>query len=229
MSYPENPNTVVIQNQYYPGGLTELKIWKHYQKFKNRIISEIDKSAVAIWIFSEMNNPIVKRKVLNRPFTITKDNYDKIMTGRTVSISSELKNTTNNIIIDIDPGKSVTELQVKECVRNILDSSVSKLSYVNRRRIISTAKGYHVHLILDKKMNINSIRTISLRLLSMDFRDTYLVNSKNPKPNEINLDTTPIYQRGLHQVPYALCRNGLVAMDVTDYLSGFNRRSATIK
>jgi len=227
--HPEHSNTIIIQNDFYPGGLSELKIWKHYQKFKNKIISEIDKNAVALWIFSDINNPIVKRKVLNSPFTITKDNYDKILTGRTVSISSELKNSTNNIIIDIDPGTSVTELQIKECVRNIMDSTISNLSYVNRKRIISTAKGYHIHLILDKKMNINSIRNLTLRLLSMDFRDTYLINSKNPKPNEINLDPTPIYQRGLHQVPYALCRNGLMAMDVTDYLSGFNRRSVTIK
>lgn len=229
MLQPEHPNTTIIQNDFYPGGLSELKIWKHYQKFKNKIISEIDKNAVALWIFSDINNPIVKRKVLNSPFTITKDNYDKILTGRTVSISSELKNSTNNIILDIDPGTSVTELQIKECVRNILDSTISNLSYVNRKRIISTANGYHIHIILDKKMNINSLRNLSIRLLSMDFRDTYLINSKNPKPNEINIDSTPMYQKGLHQIPYALCRNGLMAMDVTDYLSGFNRRSATIK
>lgn len=229
MSYPEHPNTAVIQNEFYPGGLTELQIWKHYQKFKNKIISEIDKNAVMLWIFTDINKPIVKRKVFNNPFTITKENYDRIITGRTVSIASELKSSTNNIIIDIDPGLGVTEFQVKECIRNILDSSISTLPYVSRRRVISTANGYHIHLILNKKMNIKSIRSIAIKLLNMDFRDTYLINSKNPKSNEINLDLTPITPRGLHQTPYALCRNGLMAMDVTDYLGSFNRRSVIIK
>lgn len=229
MAHPENPKTVVIQNEYYPGGLTELQVWKHYQKFKNRVISEIDKTAVTLWVFIDVNKPIVKRKVFNSPFTITGENYDKVITGRTVSISSELKQTTNNIIIDIDPGSGVNESQIKDCVRVVLDSAVSELSYVVRKRVISTAKGYHLHLILDKKMNINSLRTIATRLLSMDFKDTYLINSKNPKSNEINLDLTPMNPRGLHQTPYALCRNGLMSMDVTDYLVSFNRRSAIIK
>lgn len=226
---PENPNTVVLQNEYYRGGLTELKIWKHYQKFKDKIISEIGRKAVALWLFTDINVSIVKRKVLNSPFTITNENYDKIMSGRTVSISSELGSSTDSIIIDVDPGQGVNEFQIKECVKNILDSTISNLSYVIRRRVISTANGYHIHLILNKKMDIKSIRSLSTKLLSMDFKDTYIIDSKNPKSKEINLDLTPVYPRGLHQTPYALCRNGLMAMDVSDYLSSFDRRSAVIK
>jgi len=229
LSYPEHPNTVIIQNEFYPGGLTELQVWKHYQKFKDKIISEIDKTAVSLWVFIDINKSIIKRKVLNSPFTITKDNYDKVMTGRVVSISSELNTTTNKIIIDIDPGQGVNEFQIKECVRDILDSTISNLSQVVQKRIISTANGYHIYLILNKRMNINSIRMMTTKLLTTDFKDTYLINTKNPQSNEINLDLTPIVQRGLHQTPYALCRNGLMAMDVTNYLSSFNRRSAIIK
>jgi len=229
LAYPENPKTVVIQNEYYPGGLTELQVWKHYQKYKNMVIAGIDKSAVTLWVFVDINKSIVKRKVFNSPFTITGENYDKVITGRTVSISSELKKMTNNIIIDVDPGSGVNESQIKDCVRVLLDSAVSELPYVVRKKVISTAKGYHVHLILNKKMSIDSLRTITGRLLSMDFKDVYLVNSKNPKSNEINLDLTPMNPRGLHQIPYALCRNGLMSMDVTDYLVSFNRRSAIIK
>ena len=229
MPYPEHPKTVVIQNSFYPGGLSELKVWNHYQKYKNIIISEIDGNAVTLWIFVDINQSIVRRKVLNRPFTIVKSNYDSVLTGRTVSISTELRNMSPIIIIDVDPGTGVTELQTKECVRNILDSSVSHLSQIIKKRIISTARGYHIYLYLDKAMNIRAIRNMVIKLLNMDFRDTYLINSKNPKANEINLDLTPISPRGLHQVPYALCRNGLMAMDVTTYLTGFNRRSARIK
>lgn len=229
MAYPENPKTVVIQNEYYPGGLTELQVWKHYQKFKNNIISEINKNAVCMWLFIDVNKSIVKRKVFNSPFTITDSNYDKVITGRTVSISSELNKNTNKIIIDVDPGDGVNEYQLKECVKTILDSTLSNLSQVVKRRVISTANGYHVYFEMNKKMNVDKIRAMVIRLLSTDFRDTYLINTKNPQSNEINLDLTPIVPRGLHQTPYTLCRNGLMSMDVTDFFSVFNRRSAIIK
>lgn len=229
MAYPENPRTIVIQNEYYPGGLSELQVWKHYQKFKDNIISEIDKTAVCLWLFIDINKSIVKRKVLNSPFTIINSNFDKVMTGRTVSVSSELSSNTNKIIIDVDPGNGVNEYQIKECVRDILDSTISNIPQISQKRIISTASGYHIYLILNRKMNINTIRSMTLRLLSTDFKDVYLINTKNPQSNEINLDLTPIVPRGLHQTPYALCRNGLMSMDVTDYLSSFNRRSAIIK
>jgi hypothetical protein len=229
LSYPEHPNTTVIQNQYYPGGLTELRIWNHYKKFKDRIINEIDGNAVAMWIFTDINDSIVKRKVLGSPFTINKNNYDKVITGRTVSLSSELKSSTDNIIIDVDPGSNINEFQLKECIRNILDSSISSMNIIKDRRIVSTANGYHIYFKLNKTMNISSIKSITLKYLTIDFRDMYLINTKNPKPNEINLDLTPITPRGLHQTPYALCRNGLMAMDVTDFLTSFNRRSSIIK
>ena len=35
MSYPQNPETLVIQNKYYPKGLREIDIWNYYQKNKN--------------------------------------------------------------------------------------------------------------------------------------------------------------------------------------------------
>lgn len=229
MPIPENPDTVVVKNEFYPTGLKEIQVWNHYQRYKNNVISEINSMPVILWIFVDVNTPIVKRKIFNTPFTIAKKNYDKVITGRTVSISSELKSNTDVIIIDVDPGPNANEQQLKDAVKRLLDSSIGKSSMVTGNRIISTAKGYHVYFYLGRKMSLNSIRKILFKMMLIEFKDIYLINQKNPKGSNINLDLTPTTPHGGHQIPYALCRNGLMSLDVTNSLDTFNRRSVIIK
>ena len=229
MTTPTNPQTVVIQNQFYPGGLSELQIWKHYQLYKDKIIEEIGANPVLIWIFVDLNQAIIKRKLANSPFTINRKNYDKIMTGRTVSVAVEQKNPTDVLIVDIDRGNSVTEIQLKTAVKELLNSSIRKQQMVSDTRVISTGKGYHVYFYLGKKMDINAAKKILYNLLKIEFGNKYLINDKNPSSSEINLDLTPTTFRGVHQVPYALCRNGLMSIDVGRNIDGFNRNKAIIK
>ncbi|MCK5019531.1 MAG: hypothetical protein KAS32_20900 [Candidatus Peribacteraceae bacterium] len=230
MSIPENPNTMVIQNVFYPGGLTEGQVWKHYQKYKTQIVKEINKRPVMFFIYRELNEkPIIKRKLYNSPIVLVPGNYDRFITGRTVSIAVEQLDRTKELIIDIDPGPSATENEIKQCVENVLKSSVSKLPTVINHRVISTSKGFHVYFILKTAMNINSARVILIKLLTMDFGNKYTINKKSPSGSIIDLDLTPTTHRGVHQVPFALTRNGLVSMDVTKNLNSFNRRSAIIK
>lgn len=228
MPVPEHPETVIIKNNFYPSGLNERNIWDFYQKNKNRIIKEIGAKPVLLWITIDMNTTIVKRKIFNQSFTITEKNYDKIITGRTLSISSELDNNTNIFIIDIDPGPTALEPQIKDATKKLLDSPVGNLPYISNTRVISTSKGYHIHFIMKKKMNITTVRKVVLNMLNIEFRGSYLINEKNPKGSEINFDLTPTTIHGGHQVPFALCRNGLQALDVTGRLETFDRRSAII-
>jgi len=228
MSIPENPNTIVIQNSYYPKGLTEGQVWVYYQKNKSDIIQEINKRPVLMFIFIDINKWIIKRKLYNNIYTLHNNNYDKMISGRTVSISIEQKKITDNWIIDIDPGSSVSESTLKECIENIKNSTISKLSDIKGIRIISTAKGYHFYFLLKKKFDINTSRKILFKLLSSEFSGKYLINKKNPSGFEINLDLTPTTFRGSHTVPGALTRNGLIAMDCTKFWESFNRKQAII-
>lgn len=228
MPAPENPETVVIKNRYYPTGLKEKHVWEHYQKYKHNIITEINSRPVMLWIFIDVNEPIVKRRVFNSPFTIINKNYETIITGRTVSISTELKINTDIVIIDIDPGPTANEQQLKDAVHNIINSPITSSTLVTNHRIISTAKGYHLYLYLKKKFHISAIRKVLFKMLLIEFNNDYLINQKNPKGSNINLDLTPTTLHGGHQVPFALCRNGLMALDVTKSLDTFNRRSAII-
>lgn len=228
MSAPKNPETVVIKNQYYPAGLKEKHVWDYYQRYKFKVIDEINARPIMLWIFKDLNTAIIKRKVFNSPFTITKKNYDKIITGRTVSFAVELRTNTDLVIVDVDPGPTATEHQLKTSVKSLLNSSFGSASFVIGNRIISTARGYHVYFYLKKKFPINSIRKTLLVMLNMEFRNDYLINEKNPKGSNINFDLTPTTSHGVHQVPYALCRNGLQSLDVTNSLDVFSRRSAII-
>lgn len=230
MGIPENPKIVVIQNAFYPGGLTEGQVWKHYQKYKSQIVKEINKRPVTFFIFTELDEPpIIKRNLYNSPIILVPGNYDRFITGRTVSLAVEQSNRTKELIIDIDPGNAVTENEIKQCIEDILKSSVSRISSVVNYRIISTSKGFHIYFLLKTAMDVKSARAVLIKLLTMDFDGKYLINSKKPNNNAINLDLTTTTSRGLHQVPFALTRNGLMSMDVTKNWKSFNRRSAIIK
>ncbi len=40
MSYPENPETIVIKNKYYPRGIREIDIWNYYQSVRRGLIDQ---------------------------------------------------------------------------------------------------------------------------------------------------------------------------------------------
>jgi hypothetical protein len=230
MAEPKHPKTIVVQNKYYPIGLTEEKVWLHYSVNKDSIIKEVNKRPVILFVFVDTNRWIVKRNINNATITLTNNSYDKLITGRTVSVSVEREKLASYLCIDIDPGEKVTEIQLKDCIEDILNSAISKSPLINNHRIVSTAKSYHVYFYLRKKMNINSARSLLEKILTMDFSDRYLINKKGPtKGNKINLDLTPTMYRGSHTVMNALCRNGLIAMDVTDTWKSFNHTMAILK
>ena len=61
MSAPKNPEIVVIKNKYYPAGLNEGRVWDYYQRYKFKVIDEINARPIMLWIFKDLNTTIVKR------------------------------------------------------------------------------------------------------------------------------------------------------------------------
>lgn len=228
MPIPKHLNTVVVKNKYYPGGLTEGQVWSHYQKNKPEILKEINRKPVTLFIYTDINEWIVKRKLFNSSFTLDNSNYTSVLTGRTVSISAEQGKMTEFWIIDIDPGPSVNEMLLKDCITDLISSTIFKIPTVKGMRIISTSKGYHFYILLKKKMNIDVSRRILFKMLTSEFTGKYLINKKSPKGPEINLDLSPTSFRGSHVVPGALTRNGLVAVDCTRNWESFTRQRAVI-
>ena len=228
MGYPDNPNTIVIKNKYYPRGLTELQIWKHYNKYKNDIISFINGRPVILFVFIDINKWIVRRKKENNFFTLNKNNFDFIINGRTVSISVEQLRNIDYFCIDIDAGQNVNEKYKKLCVQDIV-GYLSTNSIVNDIRVFCSAKSYHIHGILKQRMNIDTVRSVLSTEMSLLFADKFLINERNSLGDDnINIDLSPIYYRGSHPVPFSLSKNGLVYMDITKIWKIFDRRKAII-
>lgn len=229
-AFPENPNTTIIRNQYYSSGLTEAQIYKHYQKHKDQIIKEINKRPIALYIYTEENIYVVKKWYRNQRFTLDYKNYDKIITGRSVSLGVEQTLSTTYLVIDIDGGSNITDIEFKDVIEHILRSPILKMDIVRGHRIILTSNSYHIHLLLNKSINIKVGRNLLQRQLESYMGNMCLVNKRNPKSNEINLDLSPNSIGGTtHVVPFSLNRNGLIAYDITYNWKSFSRRNAVVK
>jgi len=103
MSIPQNPKTIVIKNRYYTRGLTQGDIWNYYQKNKRKILEEVRGRPVFFAFATDVNKTIIKRKDKNGHFFyLNSNNYDDIISGRTVAIYSTMNRAEDIGIIDID-------------------------------------------------------------------------------------------------------------------------------
>lgn len=103
MSYPQNPDTIVIKNEYYPKGLLEIDIWNYYQKVKNRLLKETLGKTIIVFFATNVNQFIVIRKDKSGRFVrLTPSDYDTIVSGRSISFHSVMDKYSSYGIVDID-------------------------------------------------------------------------------------------------------------------------------
>jgi|ADurb_Ile_03_Slu_FD_contig_41_1192934_length_2499_multi_4_in_0_out_0_4 hypothetical protein len=103
MSYPDHPDTIIIKNEFYPDGLREIDIWNYYQKVKGPLLQQVINRDLMFFIMVNVNKDIVLRKGKTTRFLrLNNQNYDTLITGRTVSIHSTMKRHENFGIVDID-------------------------------------------------------------------------------------------------------------------------------
>lgn len=226
--YPEHPTSILFRNKYYPKGLVQRAVWDHYDKYRKKIIKEINYRPVTLFIKTEYEY-IVRRKINNTAIILSSSNFNQIITGRTVALAVETGSNSDYIVVDIDPGKNVKDKDMRKCIEYLLNNSISKLQMVRSYRIILSGRGFHVYFNLEKSANINSLRKMIYKLFILEVNNKYLINVKRPGPSDINLDLSPMYDRGCHQVAGALCRNGLMAADVTKTWKSIDRRNFVVK
>ena len=117
-SYPDNPDTIILKNQFYPGGLTEEDIYKYYISIKDKLLNQINRRDIMIFFAADLNKIIVKRKQPDgRFYKLSKSNYDNLITGRTISIHSTMNKREDFGIIDIfgrDSSSKLVAVEVKK-------------------------------------------------------------------------------------------------------------------
>lgn len=228
MSYPKHPDTIVLKNQFYPKGITELDIWNYYQSVKDNILPEIVNNDLMFLIFADLNKPIIRRAGKETRFIrITKSNYDEVIHGKLVVIYSTMKRTEDFGIIDVDCDDFDKN---KQATRDCFDF-LQNISFIKKSWIKYTGKqGFHIICEFGKKMNIDSIRSVLEKVLKQSsLTDKYTVQYARSKGIP-NFDLGPNKFRGPYITLYSLSAWGLRCIKV-DYkkLMSFRRESVKIK
>ncbi len=234
MSQPENPKIIVIKNSFYPSGLTEIDIWNYYQKNKFNILKETKDRNIALSISIDINKMIIRRKGKSGKYIwLTTKNFDNIISGRTITIYSEMKKIEKQAFIDIDVNNfdeaKLAAKRIYEYVLNLgIESKFKKI--VSDAKIRYTGKeGFHIVCDLYKISSVDFIRQKFKKiLLESPLSRIYTVEYKR-KPGIVNLDLSINKFRGLYISEYSLSNIGLKCIEVPyRKILRFSKREAKI-
>lgn len=212
MSYPENPNTIVIKNKFYPKGLSEGQVYNHYQSVKDSILNQIKGRDSWIMLLTDNNELVVKRK----DFNLNKNNYDEIITGRTISILADNRKTEDFIIIDIDVPEKGDFGLAKETTFECYEI-LSKFHLVRRMTIRYTGKSsFHIACGLKKRHNIETLRYIFTKYLKENNKsNNFTVEFNKPKNSSLpNIDMSRLVYRAGYVLNNSLSSLGLKVTEI---------------
>jgi len=230
MSYPTNPDTIILKNKFYPRGLKEIDIWNYYQKVKGPLLNSVANRDLMFFIMVEMNKPIIKRKLYGKYIRLFNANYNNIITGRTVSIHSAMASYENVGIIDIDIHPSDGFAWAKKVTSQVYEYVMDKMPIVDSAQIRFTGKSsFHVVCNFRQKMKIDSIRFLLQKFLRQsDLARVYTIEGKR-RAGIPNLDMSPNKINGNFISLHSLSVWGLRCMEVPyTKLSSFTPMNARI-
>lgn len=214
MGYPEHPETIILKNKFYPKGLKEIDVWHYYQKNKSRILREVNGKDLMLAIMVNINEPIMMRKGKSgSTIKLTNSNYDKIITGRTITIYSTMKRYEDFGIIDIDTDNW---REAKLATINIYEEILrAPFIFRDTLQIRFTGKtSFHIYCEFKRKTKIDSIRLLfSSYLKSKDLENKYIIGGTRKK-GLVNIDLSPNKYRGAYITNRSLSIIGLRCMEV---------------
>ncbi len=232
MGKPENPNTIIVKNRYYPQGLTEESIWNYYQSVKGPFLQSTKNRNLTALIMVDVNKPVIRRKNKGgQLIRLMPRDYDKIITGRTIGFYSEMGSTEDFGIIDIDVDPNDGIKWARKVTADVFDYVMDKMPIVRKANIIFTGKtSFHVVCDFGRKMKIDTIRFMLRKFLqNSTLSKTYTIEAKR-RPGVPNLDLSPNKLRGNYITLHSLSIIGLRCMEVPyTQLGSFDPRKARIK
>lgn len=231
MSFPQNPKTIVLKNQLYPRGLTEADIWNYYQSVKGSLLNSTRNRDVAFRIMVDVNKPVWRKKGKGQNYIrLTPQNYDEVITGRTVAIYSTMGMYEDTGIIDIDIDPRDGFRWAKQATSNVFDFVMDKMPIVQTASILFTGKtSFHVICKFNQKMKIDTMRFMLQRFLrNSELSKVYTIEAKR-RAGIPNLDLSPNKLNGNYITKDSLSILGLRCMEVPyTKLAGFDPRMARI-
>ena len=190
-------------------------IWNYYQKVKGPLLNAVANRDLMFFIMVEMNKSIIKRNLQGKFIRLFNANYDKMITGRTVSIHSAMSGYENFGIIDIDIHPNDGFAWAKKVTSQVYDFVMEKMPLVTTAQIRFTGKqSFHIVCSFNRKMKIDTIRFLLQKFLRQsDLARVYTIEGKR-KPGIPNLDMAPNKIKGNFISLHSLSIWGLRCMEV---------------
>ena len=154
----------------------------------------------------------------------SKDDLDYYTSRRYTEFHPTVGRQTQEVWVDIDPGKSVPFEKLKPVAKDI-ERTVRSLPDVRDAAIsFSGGRGFHVRGFLDKPRDTNRMRKQLESELGSILESNRTYTLKPPRADQIRLDTSTLHDRGALRAPYSLnARTGLVALPLRHQeLADFN-------
>jgi len=231
MSYPENPKTIVVKNKFYSKGLREIDVWNHYQKVKRHLLAETKNLDLMFVIMTDVNKPVMVRKFRGKTIRLTPQNYDELITGRTVSIHNSMGSISTYGIIDIDVDPRDNFRWAIKAATDTYDFVMDKMPIVKKASIRFTGKSsFHIVCDFERRMKVDTMRFLLQKFLNeSEIARIYQVGGKR-KSGIPNLDLGRNCLRCNHIALHALSIWGLQCMEVPYMnLQRFNPREAIVR
>lgn len=228
MSYPEHPDTILIQNEFYQNGLKEIDIWNYYQKNKASLVKRMIGRNIIIFFATGINKMVVIRRMADESvIRFNMRNFDHIISGRTLSLHSTMKKTEDFGIIDLDVDNFNT---AKSAAINVFNQML-EAPFVDHCLIKFTGKSsFHILVYFKRTMYIDGIR----EMLHSYISETYLIKKYTMeykrKPGIVNLDISSNKFNGGFITEGSLSTIGLKSMLVDiNKIQVFKKENAIIK
>jgi len=227
MSIPSNPDTIIVKNEFYPHGLREIDLWDHYQKYKKEILKEVQGRDLFFVLKVGDEGIVYRHGKISKFIRLNESNYDKLISGRTLSIHSTMKRTENIMIVDIDAMYFPAAKEATMDVYNLMKTE----DFISNVSIRFTGKSsFHIFCNLKIKANIDLIRKKLKDILTgADLSSSYTIDQIRKTPNVTNLDLSPDKFRGGFITLGSLSLWGLKCMEVKPWdISDFKKEDAKI-
>jgi len=211
MTEPQNPDTIIIKNKMYPQGLTEGQVWKYYQNYKGVILNNVRGKDIMLAIIVELNKPVMRRRSAGiNIIQLNNNNYDKVMTGRTVTIYPTMKAYEDFCVIDIDSDNWIKAQEITAYIYEVMQ----KANFILNSKILYTGKNaFHIHCKLRNKYPINKLKMLVLDHIQRNWTSTFTIQHKRTS-GKPNVDLSPNKFKGAYIVEGSLSIWGLKCMPV---------------
>jgi len=233
--YPEHPDTVVVQSEFYPKGLTEADVWGYYDREKDEIVAELKGHDVMLVI--KADGEVYRRHPDSKEESIIIDSavdFDRYNNGRTVEFHKVVADSTGYGYVDVDPKEDVAFEKTKKIATDVHDLLAEQPDVSGVDLAYSGGRGFHVY-----PRYVQAKPTDQARKELKSLMDEYIEQSGDEKlttgiareNDMIRLDTSTLHRAGSLRVFGSLnARTGLKCLPVArNALPGFKKESAKIE